>query len=72
MLNAYEEWGPEFVERLNGMFAFAIWDRRRAALFLARDRYGIKPLYMTSVGSIRPVRLGDQVVPRSTRVPRRS
>ena len=44
--------GPEFVERLNGMFALAIWDRRSRTLLLTRDRYGIKPLYMTSVGSI--------------------
>lgn len=45
VLNAYAEWGADCVSRLNGMFAFAIWDRRRRELFLARDRYGIKPLY---------------------------
>jgi asparagine synthase (glutamine-hydrolysing) len=45
VLKAYEAWGPGCVTRLNGMFAFAIWDARRRALFLARDRYGIKPLY---------------------------
>ena len=42
---AYAEWGPDCVEHFNGMFAFAIWDRRERTLFLARDRYGIKPLY---------------------------
>lgn len=50
VLHAYQEWGPEAVERLNGMFAFAIWDRRNREMFLARDRYGIKPLYTTWVG----------------------
>jgi asparagine synthase (glutamine-hydrolysing) len=45
VLHAYAEWGAACVERLNGMFAFAIWDVRRRELFLARDRYGIKPLY---------------------------
>jgi asparagine synthase (glutamine-hydrolysing) len=51
VLRAYEVWGPEFVERLNGMFALALWDRRSRSLLLARDRYGIKPLYTTRVGS---------------------
>ncbi|MGZ8785126.1 MAG: asparagine synthase (glutamine-hydrolyzing), partial [Acidimicrobiia bacterium] len=45
LLNAYREWGPGCVNRLNGMFAFAIWDKRVRELFVARDRYGIKPLY---------------------------
>jgi asparagine synthase (glutamine-hydrolysing) len=45
ILAAYAEWGAESVSKFNGMFAFAIWDRKEKSLFLARDRYGIKPLY---------------------------
>jgi asparagine synthase (glutamine-hydrolysing) len=50
ILHAYEEWGPECVKRLRGMFAFAIWDERAQRLFLARDHVGIKPLYWTEAG----------------------
>jgi len=45
LLRSYKVWGKRCLERLNGMFAFAIWDRSKKELFLARDRFGIKPLY---------------------------
>jgi asparagine synthase (glutamine-hydrolysing) len=51
VLHAYEEWGAEALDRLNGMFAFAIWDSLRRELFVARDRYGVKPLYYYDDGA---------------------
>lgn len=45
LLHAYEEWGPAMVDRLNGMFAFAIYDAAAKTLFCVRDRLGIKPFY---------------------------
>ncbi len=51
VLIAYAEWGPSCVRRFNGMFAFALLDTESGALFLARDRYGIKPLYYATFGN---------------------
>ena len=51
IIHAYEEYGPDCVRHLRGMFAFAVWDAVRQELFLARDRVGIKPLYYRWDGS---------------------
>ena len=50
LLTALQAWGPKALNRFNGMFAFALWDRQEKTLMLARDRYGIKPLYIGRVG----------------------
>lgn len=51
VLNALSEWGPKALDKFNGMFALALWDRKERTLFLARDRYGIKPLYHSHQGN---------------------
>ena len=50
VLYALVEWGTRALDRFNGMFAFAFWDRKERRLLLARDRYGIKPLYVSHCG----------------------
>jgi asparagine synthase (glutamine-hydrolysing) len=45
LLKAYQHWGLDFIEKLRGMFAFALWDARNQELILARDEFGMKPLY---------------------------
>lgn len=52
LLRAYEEWGRDCLPKLNGMWAFLVHDRRRGALFGARDRFGVKPLYRYRSGPV--------------------
>jgi asparagine synthase (glutamine-hydrolysing) len=52
ILRAYRQWGEGCLERLRGMFSFALWDEETQTLFAARDRFGIKPLYYTVVGDV--------------------
>lgn len=51
VLKAFAQWGVESLNRFNGMFAFALWDKWERSLFLCRDRYGIKPLYYAWLGN---------------------
>ena len=52
ILRAYRQWGEQSLDRLRGMFAFALWDEETQTLFCARDRFGIKPFYYTVVGDV--------------------
>ena len=70
LLKSYERWGPECVKRLNGIFAFAIWDERKQKLFCARDRFGVKPFHYAQIGTtflfaseIKGI-LASEIVPR--------
>ena len=73
VLRAYLEWGESFVEHLNGMFAFAVWDMRSQRLLLVRDRMGVKPLYYYRTadgvifGSEPKALLANRLVPRKVR-----
>jgi asparagine synthase (glutamine-hydrolysing) len=48
ILRLYQEFGPDFVQRMNGQWAFAIWDREKRRMFLSRDRVGVRPLFYTT------------------------
>ncbi len=50
LLHSYAQWGEDCLKRLNGIFAFAIWESRRRSLFVARDRIGVKPFFYTERG----------------------
>ncbi|MDH1534968.1 N-acetylglutaminylglutamine amidotransferase [Pseudomonas chengduensis] len=50
LLKGYHAWGEKLLPKLNGMFAFAVWERDKQSLFIARDRLGVKPLYMSRTG----------------------
>ena len=49
LLHSYAQWGAECLEKLNGIYAFAVWEKNRKRLFLARDRMGVKPLFFSQV-----------------------
>ena len=51
ILNAYAEWGTDSLQKLNGIFAFVIWDNYKKVMLLVRDRYGAKPLYYAKIGN---------------------
>jgi len=71
LLKAYHAWGRDFVQRLNGMFAFALWERDSGRVLLGRDRLGIKPLYYAEIaGGLRfastlPALLADRGIDTS-------
>ena len=52
LIHGYEEYGPDYVKKLRGMFAYAIWDTKTKTLFAARDYYGIKPFYYYRDGDV--------------------
>lgn len=67
VVHAYEAWGTAAFARLRGMYAFGIWDSRSRELILARDRFGIKPLYYAQTGS--RLAFGSEIQPLFTLLP---
>jgi asparagine synthase (glutamine-hydrolysing) len=74
LLEGWARWGPSVVRRLDGMFAFALWDATESALYVGRDVFGIKPLYYATVGTgvivaseLRAVLASGLVAPRIDR-----
>lgn len=61
LLASYLAWGEKCLEKFNGMWAFAIWDRQLKRMFLSRDRFGIKPLYYTVVNGKNGIAFGSEM-----------
>jgi len=61
VLASYMEWGEKCLDRFNGMWAFAIWDRNEKRMFLSRDRFGVKPLYYTKLQHKNAIAFGSEM-----------
>jgi asparagine synthase (glutamine-hydrolysing) len=71
LLAAYATWGAECVQRLNGIFAFVVWDAQQQTLFFARDHFGVKPLYYGEWEGVIYVASEARAIVADRRVPRR-
>jgi asparagine synthase (glutamine-hydrolysing) len=61
VLTAYRAWGPACLDRFNGQWAFALWDRETGSVFLARDRFGVRPLFYTVLGDGRTLIFASEI-----------
>lgn len=61
LLTAFHAWGPACLDRFNGQWAFALWDRETRSAFLARDRFGVRPLFYTTLGDGRTIVFASEV-----------